>query len=310
MRLVSFGEAGRERPGIVVAGGVLTNGAGAGSPSGAGAHARIIALATLRPSWPGSWRGVLEAGLEDGLAAVVREGEDLASAGPSRDVQDLSQVRLGPPLPDPTKIVAIGLNYRDHALEQKKEPPKAPLLFAKAPSCLIGPADPIRLPDPAIEDQVDAEAELCLVIGRAARNVTPEEARAYIFGYTIMNDVSGRASQYGDKQWFRGKSFDTFAPCGPWIVTRDELPEATGLSLEADWGGRPMQRGNTRDLIFPPEALVSYVSRMMTLQPGDLITTGTPAGVGVFRDPPVFLRHGDEVVVRLEGVGEIRNPVL
>jgi len=131
----------------------------------------------------------------------------------------------------------------------------------------------------------------------------------YILGWTVMNDVSGRQAQYGDKQFFRGKSFDTFGPCGPWIVTRDELPDPSGLSLEADWGERAMQRGNTRDLIFSVPFTVSYVSRMMTLLPGDLITTGTPAGVGVFREPPCFLRKGETVTIRLEKVGELRNQV-
>jgi 2-keto-4-pentenoate hydratase/2-oxohepta-3-ene-1,7-dioic acid hydratase in catechol pathway len=185
-----------------------------------------------------------------------------------------------------------------------------PLLFAKAPSCLIGARDPIHLPDPSIEDQVDAEAELCVVIGRGGRQITESAALDHVLGYTIMNDVSGRRAQYGDKQWFRGKSFDTFGPCGPWIVTADELGDPGGLALEADWGPRPMQRGHTRDLIFSVPFVVSYVSRMMTLRPGDLITTGTPAGVGVFRDPQVFLGKGDVVTVRLEKVGHLSNPVV
>jgi 2,4-didehydro-3-deoxy-L-rhamnonate hydrolase len=280
MRIASFGEVGRERPGIV-------------------RGDEVLDLRAARPRWPQSWRGILEAGLWNEVDRAAAEAPKVS----------LSQVRLGPPIPDPSKIVALGLNYRDHALEQKKEPPAVPLLFAKAPSCLIGPNDPIRLPDPALEDQVDAEAELCLVIGRGGKEITESGAWDHILGYTIMNDVSGRRAQYGDKQWFRGKSFDTFGPCGPWIVTRDELPDPSGLAIEADWGDRPMQRGNTSDLIFPVPFIVSYVSRMMTLRPGDLITTGTPAGVGVFRDPPVFLRRGEHVTVRLSGVGSLANPV-
>jgi len=281
MRIVSFGESGRERPGVVRDGAVAD-------------------LLAVRPGWPPRWRGILEAGLFVEVAEAARE----APAVP------LESVRLGPPIPDPSKIVAIGLNYRDHALEQKKQPPSAPLLFAKAPSCLIGPHDPIRLPDETLEDQVDAEAELCAVLGRRARNVTEADALEHVLGFTIMNDVSGRRAQYGDRQWFRGKSFDTFGPCGPWIVTRDELPDPDGLALEADWGDRPVQRGNTRDLIFSVAFLVSYVSRMMTLEPGDLLTTGTPAGVGVYRDPPMFLRRGETVRIRLERIGELGNPVL
>jgi 2-keto-4-pentenoate hydratase/2-oxohepta-3-ene-1,7-dioic acid hydratase in catechol pathway len=280
MRLVSFGEPGRERPGVVVG-------------------TEIADLAAARPAWPSGWRGIM-------AAVPWSEIEAVAALAPRIR---LDAVRLGAPIPDPSKVVALGLNYRDHALEQKKEPPTAPLLFCKAPSCLIGPHDPIVLPDPSIETRVDAEAELCIVIGRLARSVPEGEAMDYILGWTVMNDVSGRQAQYGDKQFFRGKSFDTFGPCGPWIVTRDELPDPSGLSLEADWGDRAMQRGNTRDLIFSVPFTVSYVSRMMTLQPGDLITTGTPAGVGVFREPPLFLRKGETVTIRLEKIGELRNPV-
>jgi 2-keto-4-pentenoate hydratase/2-oxohepta-3-ene-1,7-dioic acid hydratase in catechol pathway len=282
MRLVSFGEQGRERAGVVLGDGIAD-------------------LAAVHPEWPRTWRVLMDCELSwDTIEAVAAQAPRVP----------LGSVRLGPPVPDPSKIVAIGLNYRDHALEQKKEPPSAPLLFSKAPSCLIGPNDPIVLPDGAIESRVDAEAELCLVIGSRARNVPEAQAMLYVLGFTVMNDVSGRQAQYGDKQFFRGKSFDTFGPCGPWILTQSELADPLGLSLECDWGGRPMQRGNTADLIFPPAYLVSYISRMMTLEPGDLITTGTPAGVGVFREPPVFLQKGETCTVRLEKIGELHNPVV
>ncbi len=280
MRLVSYGPAGQERPGVV-------------------RGTEIADLIAARPAWPASWCSLM-------ATVSVKEIEEAAAGAPTIP---LAGVRLGPPIPDPSKVVALGLNYRDHAQEQKKEPPSAPLLFSKAPSCLVGPADPIVLPDPSIETRVDAEAELCVVIGRRARNVSEAEALEHVLGWTVMNDVSGRQAQHGDRQFFRGKSFDTFGPCGPWIVTRDELPDPSGLSLEADWNDRPMQRGNTRDLIFSVPYTVSYISRMMTLLPGDLITTGTPSGVGVFRDPPVYLRSGDTVTVRLERIGELRNPV-
>ena len=281
MRIGSFGAQGQEWPGVVQ-GDAVRN------------------LRAVRPDWPGSWRGILSAGLWPQVERAAEEAPAIPLEG----------LRAGPPIPDPSKVVALGLNYRDHALEQKKEPPAAPLLFAKAPSCLIGARDSIRLPDPSLEDQVDAEAELCVVIGRGGREIAESDALRHVLGYTIMNDVSGRRAQYGDKQWFRGKSFDTFGPCGPWIVTTDEMPTAEGLQLEADWGDRAMQRGNTRDLIFTVPFVVSYVSRMMSLSTGDLITTGTPAGVGVFRDPPVFLHRGDLVTIRLQGVGELANPVV
>lgn len=282
MRLVSYGRAGEERAGVL-------------------RGEEVIDLNSLRSTWPAQWRGVLEAG-------HANEIESLAADLPgARAAANLSAVRLGPPIPNPSKIVAIGLNYRDHAVEQGKEPPEVPLLFAKAPTCLIGNGEPIVLP--AEEAQADAEAELCVVIGVRARQVARERAFDHVLGYTIMNDVSGRAAQYGDKQWFRGKSFDSFGPCGPWIVTRRELPDPSGLRLEADWNGSAIQRGNTNDLIHDVAALVAYVSAQMTLLPGDLISTGTPAGVGVYRKPPLFLEHGDRVVIRLEGVGELVNPV-
>jgi 2,4-didehydro-3-deoxy-L-rhamnonate hydrolase len=303
LKLVSIGDPGHERPGVV--------------------HGdQVVNLGAIRPSWPGSWRGILEAGwlpevpsaVAEALRASLegpRSGGTAGEAVPNREslLYPLDSIRLGPPIPDPSKIVAVGLNYRDHALEQKKEPPAVPLLFAKAPSSLIGPRDPILLPDPAVEDQVDAEGELCVVIGRRTRNVSASEAGDAVLGFTIMNDVSGRRAQYSDKQWFRGKSFDCFAPCGPWIVTGDELGSPSNLAVEVDWDSAPMQRGNTRDLIFGVNALIAYASRTMTLLPGDLIATGTPAGVGVFRDPPVFLRSGQIVTVRVQGVGELVNPV-
>ncbi len=283
MKLASFGAIGREGAGVVDGD-------------------RILDLGKVRPAWPTTWGAILRAGLWPEVSAAV----EVARTSPSASTA-LAGERLGPPITDPSKIIAIGLNYRDHALEQGKEPPPAPLLFAKAPSSLIGPRDPIVLP--IDEPQVDAEAELAVAIGTRARDVTEAAALDFVLGYTIMNDVSGRAAQYGDKQWFRGKSFDTFAPCGPWLVTADEYGDPIGRALEADWSDRAMQRGNTRDLLFDIRALVAYVSRQMTLLPGDLISTGTPAGVGVFRTPPVFLRSGDVVRIRLDGIGELQNPV-
>lgn len=288
MRLVSFGDPGQERPGVVV-------------------ENRIVDLLGHSPEWPKSWKGILDAGLWPEVTSAI---STIRPSGRAVDAIPLGSVRLGPPIPDPSKIVAIGLNYRDHAEEQNKQPPEVPLLFAKAPSCLIGPNDPIVLPDESVEDRVDAEAELCVVIGKRARGVTRADAMGHVLGYTVFNDVSGRAAQYGDKQWFRGKSFDTFGPCGPWIVTSDEFGDPSGLALEAYWGETRMQAGNTENLIHDVPALISYVSRQMTLEPGDLIATGTPSGVGVFREPPVFLQRGMTVRIRLEKVGELINPVI
>lgn len=285
MRLVSFGDPGGERPGVIDG-------------------QDIVDLSILRSEWPATWRGILAAGLFPEVPAALSAASEPAARLP------LGSVRLGPPIPDPSKIVAVGLNYGAHAAEQKKEAPAVPLLFAKAPSCLVGPNDPIILPDPMVEDRVDAEAELAVVVGRRARNVTAEDALGYVLGFTVFNDVSGRGAQYGDRQWFRGKSFDTFGPCGPWIVTREELSDPRGLAVEAFWGDLPMQAGSTDDLIHDVPALIAYISRQMTLEPGDLIATGTPAGVGVFRDPPQFLTRGMTVRIRVERIGELINVVI
>jgi 2,4-didehydro-3-deoxy-L-rhamnonate hydrolase len=278
MRLASIGSAGHERPAFV-------------SESGD----RILwARGT-------SWRAILE---EEGLGAEIAR----AKGTPASEWAPAGGERFGPPIPNPSKIVAIGLNYRDHAEEQGKEPPARPLLFAKAPTCLVGCADPIVLP--AQEPKVDVEAELCVVIGRRARRVPAARAREAILGYTVFNDVSGREAQYGDKQWFRGKSYDTFGPCGPWIVTSDAVPDPQALPIRCFWNGVRMQDSNTEQLIHGIDALIEYVSAQMTLLPGDLIATGTPAGVGVFRDPPVFLKPGDRVRVEIDGLGALENPLI
>jgi 2,4-diketo-3-deoxy-L-fuconate hydrolase len=215
---------------------------------------------------------------------------------------------LLPPVREPGKIVAVGRNYQDHADEQRAAVSERPLLFAKATTCLQRPFGPILLD--ADLDQVDAEAELAVVIGTAGRAIPRERAAAHVAGYTCFNDVSDRAAQFADKQWFRGKSIDTGGPCGPWIVTPDELPPlAAGLAITCRWNGTVMQRSDTGRLIFPVDELISFASRHMTLLPGDIIATGTPGGVGVFRDPPVFLRPGDMVEVEIERIGTIRNPV-
>ncbi|PJA76341.1 5-carboxymethyl-2-hydroxymuconate isomerase [bacterium CG_4_9_14_3_um_filter_65_15] len=222
---------------------------------------------------------------------------------------DLRQARLLTPVILPSKIIAVGLNYHDHAEEQNKRLPQRPLLFAKAPSCLQAPELPIELPADAT--QVDAEAELAVIIGKPGRGITRRQAPEHIAGFTCMNDVSDREAQYSDKQFFRGKSMDTGGPCGPWLVTTDELPPlASGLAITCHWNDKLMQSSNTDNLIFPVDELISYISRTMTLLPGDIITTGTPGGVGVFRDPPVFLQPGDTVTVTIEGIGSLSNPVV
>ncbi len=220
----------------------------------------------------------------------------------------LGAARLLAPVILPSKIICVGLNYRDHAEEQNKPLPPRPLLFCKAPSCLQAPGGPIELPSDLT--QVDAEAELAVIIGRPGRAISRAKAREHIAGYTCFNDVSDREAQYADRQWFRGKSIDTGGPCGPWVVTPDELPDlAHGLDIRCRWNDELMQQSNTEQLIFPVDVLIEHVSRNMTLLPGDIIATGTPGGVGVFRDPQVFLKPGDTVTVEIEGIGSLTNPV-
>lgn len=221
----------------------------------------------------------------------------------------LAEVQLLAPVLLPSKIICVGLNYRDHAAEQNKKLPEQPMLFSKAPSCLQHHGGPIALTEDLT--QVDAEAELAVIISRPCRAIKADEAADYIAGYTCFNDVSNREAQYLDKQFFRGKSMDTGGPCGPWIVTPDELPDqALGLKIRGLWNDTVMQESNTDQLAFSPHAIVEHASRHTTLFPGDIIATGTPGGVGVFRDPKVFLKPGDVITVEIEGIGSLVNPVV
>jgi 2-keto-4-pentenoate hydratase/2-oxohepta-3-ene-1,7-dioic acid hydratase in catechol pathway len=211
------------------------------------------------------------------------------------------------PVPRPGKVVAIGQNYKAHAIEQDIEPPKAPLIFAKFPTSVIGHGAAIAW-DPALTSQVDYEGELAVVIGRRARNVTEAMALDHVLGYTCSNDVSARDLQFGDRQWVRGKSLDTFCPLGPWIVSSDEVPDPQALRLRTTVSGETLQDGHTRDMIFSVAQIIAYASTAFTLEPGDVILTGTPSGVGVFRDPKRFLHDGDVVEVEIEHIGVLRNP--
>ena len=242
----------------------------------------------------------------DGMEKL--QGVELGRMKEDRTVSlPLKEVRLRAPLLRPPKIVCVGLNYRDHAAEQKKEPPAAPLLFAKAANVVIGDGDSIRIPS-AISTKVDYEVELGVVIGRPASRVSRAEALSFVFGYTVFNDVTARDIQQGDKQWFRGKSFDTFAPMGPIVAGADEL-KPDRLKIDLTVNGRSMQNGTTADMIFDVASIIEYASACFPLEVGDVIATGTPSGVGVFRTPPVFLKTGDVVEARIEGIGVLRNPV-
>jgi 2-keto-4-pentenoate hydratase/2-oxohepta-3-ene-1,7-dioic acid hydratase in catechol pathway len=211
------------------------------------------------------------------------------------------------PIERPEKIVCVGLNYRDHAEEQGTPLPPAPLLFAKWPNTLIGPGDPIVIPP--VTEQVDYEAELGVVIGERVRGASVENALEAVRGYLCLNDVSARDLQFGDGQWTRGKSLDTFCPIGPELVPAASVPDPQALSIRAIVNGEVLQDSSTSNMIFTVAEIIAYVSRAITLEPGDLIATGTPAGVGAFRDPPIRLRPGDEVTIEIEGVGSLTNPV-
>jgi 2-keto-4-pentenoate hydratase/2-oxohepta-3-ene-1,7-dioic acid hydratase in catechol pathway len=215
-------------------------------------------------------------------------------------------VTLAAPVTRPSKIIGIGLNYKDHAEEQKAKVPDVPVVFAKFSDALIGPKEAITW-DPKVTGKVDFEAELAVVIGSRIQNCPEDKALEAVFGYTCANDVSARDLQFRDIQLLRGKSLDTFCPIGPWIVTGDEIPNPNSLKIRSWLNERLMQDGNTSMMIFSIPVLVSFLSRHFTLLPGDVILTGTPRGVGVFRDPPVFMKGGDEVTVEIERVGRLVN---
>jgi len=223
-------------------------------------------------------------------------------------LRSLTEVRLLAPVPRPGKVVAVGLNYRDHAAEAKMPVPEAPVIFGKFPSAVIGPDAPVVLP--ASSDRVDYEAELAVVIGRRARGIARADALQAVLGFTNANDVSARDFQKADGQWVRAKSCDTFAPLGPAIVTLDELVRPDALGIELRLNGHTMQRSNTSEFIFDVPALVAFIADTITLEPGDVILTGTPAGVGFARRPPAYLRDGDSVEVEIDGLGVLRNPVV
>jgi 2-keto-4-pentenoate hydratase/2-oxohepta-3-ene-1,7-dioic acid hydratase in catechol pathway len=221
--------------------------------------------------------------------------------GPSEDAT------LAPPL-RPGKVVAIGLNYQDHIAETGLDAPSRPLVFAKFPSSVVGPTDPIVI-DPGLTERVDWEVELGVVVGRRMRNVPAAEALDHVFGYTVANDVSARDVQFGDVQWVRGKSFDTFCPIGPVVVTADELPDPQALALTTRVNGELVQDSSTSLMLFGVAELLAFCSRSFTLEPGDLLLTGTPWGCGEFMEPKRSLAGGDLVECAVEGIGALRNPV-
>lgn len=252
---------------------------------------------------PQTLRGLLAAGPEAMKSAVAAAQSRIAIK------HQAAGVKLLPPIPDPSKIVCIGLNYRDHAIEGGKAIPTEPVVFAKFPNALIGHEGVIRLP--VVSQKVDYEAELVVVIGQRARNVDVQNALSYVAGYTVGHDVSARDWQFRgeERQWTIGKTFDTFAPMGPHLVTGDEVPDPQNLPVQLRLNGQVMQNSNTKEFIFPVATLIAHLSKIMTLEPGDCIFTGTPPGVGAARKPPVWLKPGDVVEVDITGLGVLRNTV-
>lgn len=247
--------------------------------------------------------------LGQGESAFTKAREQ-ANFAPQNVRLPINQVRLLAPVGDPNKILCIGQNYRDHCLEQNQPIPERAILFSKYNTALNDPDGVIRLP--AASEQVDYEAELAVVIGGmggGGRNIPEAEAMRHVAGYLCANDVSARDIQFADKQWVRGKSPDTFFPIGPYLVTPDEIPDPHDLDISLTLNGQVMQKSNTSNLIFRIPYLISLLSQTMTLLPGDILSTGTPGGVGIFRNPPVLLKPGDTVSVTVQGVGTLTNTV-
>ena len=258
---------------------------------------------------------------DDGKIADLTQGNDLSAMEVLRcfdldsgflerkpgDTLSRDEVEIVSPVPRPGKIICIGLNYRDHAKESGMAIPTSPVIFSKFSTCAIGPNQPIIIPEGST--QTDYEAELAFVIGRRAQNVKKQDALNYVFGYTNFNDISARDFQFADGQWQRGKSCDTFAPMGEFIATTDEIPYPQKLSIRLHLNGETLQDSNTNQMIFGVAELVEFLSRFITLEPGDVVATGTPPGVGFARKPPVYLKDADTVEVEIEGLGVLSNPV-
>ena len=303
MKLLSMKVDGDDRGGIVIGNDALDVTAVVGLLRADGAVPAAESEAVFRDAL-----ALYRAGTDWLKTLVSRVDADASFADECRKsgaLAPLSSLTLNPPVLAPGKILAVGLNYAAHAAEQNIKPPATPLVFSKNVTALIAVNQPIQLPHAS--DQVDYEAELAFVIGREAKAVSAERAFDYIAGYTILNDVTARDLQAREKQWVRAKGLDTFAPCGPWLVTHDEIGDPHALDISLRVNGELRQQSNTSDLIFKIPQLVEFISQDLTLRPGDIISTGTPSGVGVFMNPPVYLQDGDQIEIRLAGLGELRN---
>lgn len=243
------------------------------------------------------------------LHKVVEQARAALDAGPdAAGVFQTASVEIGPPVPDPDKIICIGLNYADHANEAGLAQTEVPVFFAKYRNSLVGPTSPILLP--RVSSQIDYEGELALIIGTRCKEVSEQEALQYVAGYSIMNDVSARDLQMQTSQYMAGKALDTFAPMGPGMVLASDIPDPQALTLTTRVNGQVVQHSSTANMIFSVAKVIAFLSSLMTLESGDIIATGTPSGVGFKRTPPLFLRDGDVTEVEIERIGLIRNPVM
>ena len=243
------------------------------------------------------------------IQRIFDQAREILAAGPEASgIFEAASLELGPPVPDPDKIICIGLNYADHASEAGLAQTAVPLFFAKYRNSLTGPTSPILLP--RVSRQIDYEGELAVIMGMRCKEVSEQEALRYVAGYTIMNDVSARDLQMRTSQYIAGKTLDTFAPMGPGMVLASDIPDPQTLLLTTRVNGQVVQHASTATMIFSVASIVSFLSSLMTLEPGDIIATGTPSGVGFKRTPPLFLQDGDVVEVEIEGIGQIRNPVV
>ncbi len=281
VKLVRFGEKGKESPGIWMGDGRILD---------------VRALAFHIEDYNARFFA------SNGIRQLNTLVED-----PGASFVEAEGLRLGPPISNPSKIICVGANYADHAREFGHSIPKEPILFSKATSSINGPYDPIILPAEA--RVVDSEAELAVVIGREARNVDGGDALEYVAGYMVLNDVTERVVQKANGQWFRGKGFDSFCPAGPFLVTPEEIPDIGSLSVWQRCNGRLLQQGSTAEMMFTVPFLIEYISRGMTLMPGDVISTGTPSGIGSARNPQVLMSDGDIVEIGVDGLGTQRSAV-
>jgi acylpyruvate hydrolase len=297
LKLVSYRSNGTLRPGLELGGEVID-----------------VDRAAAAAGWDeetrsglGSGRAVVALGLERLRELEIAVGADADALRADGALRPLDGIRLGPPVPDPEKIICLGLNYRDHAEEAGLEAPAAPMFFAKYANSLAGPTDDIV--PPASTDSVDYEAELAVVIGKRGRNIALEDALEHVAGAMAFNDVSARDLQLANNLWTGGKAIDTFGPCGPALVLRDDIADLQALPVRTRVNGEVVQDGNTASMIFGVAETIVFLSQIMTLEPGDIIATGTPAGVGNSRTPKLFLHAGDVVEVEIEGIGTLQNPV-